>query len=157
MLPDSSPSVLDQLCAPFPSELFPRHFNPAEITSLLNTPFAASVPVTESEFLQYQPLCPGFFRADQTMSAVKLAQRLAEALYKDWPLGTPSELLYTPFWDSVGFQFPKFAGRVVGVSLVENRYVLFKQLFFKQISFLRLAHRDFSFTCGDKLQERCGH
>ena len=137
-----------------PSRLnfFPRHFNPAEITSLLNAPFAASVPVTESEFLQYQPLCPGLFRVDQTMSALKLEQRLAEALYKDWPLGTPSELLYTPFWDSVGFQFPEFAGRIVGVSLVENRYVLFKQLLFKQISFLRLAHKDFSLTCGNKLQ-----
>ncbi|CAL8466425.1 g5961 [Coccomyxa elongata] len=48
---------------------------------------------------------------------------LAAALRKPWPLGKPSEILYTSFWDAVGYGLPEFAGRLLGFDAVIDRGV----------------------------------
>ncbi|KAL0029368.1 hypothetical protein WJX77_002499 [Trebouxia sp. C0004] len=38
-----------------------------------------------------------------------------------WPTGSPTELLYTPFWATVGYGLPEVIGRQLGLNVSESR------------------------------------
>ena len=70
--------------------------------SLLTQPLAARCPVPVSQWPHYQLLAEHLFELESSTTAPRLLSALGAALHAPFPTGTPSELLYTPFWATVG-------------------------------------------------------
>lgn len=46
-----------------------------------------------------------------------------------WPIGAPSELLYTPFWETVGYGLPEDIGRQLGLNICKSIFVTLDRIF----------------------------
>ena len=120
---DDSIGVMQALFAPFPDAMFPRTLNATALAGLLGTPLACKVPLVQSQYLHANRLFPDLFCPQTTISAHDLHPFLITALQASWPKGTPTELLLTTFWDTVGYRLPEFAGEHLGIPVFENRSV----------------------------------
>jgi len=60
---------------------------------------------------------------ETTASAPLLATTLVKAVQTPWPTGPPTEFLYTPFWETVGYGLPEVIGRQLGLNISESRFV----------------------------------
>ncbi|BDA48582.1 probable crinkler effector protein 8 [Coccomyxa sp. Obi] len=122
---DRTIDVAAQLFAAFNFDGFPARLHRSELMQLLSAPLPVKVPVPGSLYPRYEELYPGLFEPSDSSTAVVLADRLAEALRKPWPRGEPpSELMYTPFWDAVGYGLPEFASGLLQFDAVVTRNVV---------------------------------
>jgi hypothetical protein len=97
---------LQQLLSRWPAEPIPA--SPAELT-------LAHQLWTDRDH-------PLFRLATSLEPAVRLCHRIIGALTAAWPAGTPSELLYTPYWNAIGYDLPEYAGKMLEFGAVVNRY-----------------------------------
>ncbi len=114
---------MDALFAPFDEATFPKQLSVPQLTKLLESPLATRVPLPPSTFQSVYQLYPDLFVQETTESAPLLAPTLVKSLQTPWPTGSPTELLYTPFWSTVGYGLPEFIGRRLGLNISENRCV----------------------------------
>ena len=121
---EDSIGVMQSLFAPFPETMFPRTLDTISVAGLLKAPLACKVPLTQSHYQHAYRLFPDLFCPETTTSAHDLHPHLITALQASWPTGTPTELLLTPFWDTVGYRLPEFAAGHLGIAASENRSVL---------------------------------
>ena len=120
---EDSIGVMQALFAPFPDTAFPRTLNAASLAGLMAAPLACRVPLPQSQCQHARRLFPDLFCPETTISAHDLHPFLVTALQASWPNGTPTELLLTPFWDTVGYKLPEFAAGHLGMPVSENRSV----------------------------------
>ncbi|KAL0035770.1 hypothetical protein WJX77_002100 [Trebouxia sp. C0004] len=60
--------------------------------------------------------------AQQQQGHTGTPQALADqSLAIAWPTGAPTELLYTPFWETVGYGLPEDIGRQLGLNISKSR------------------------------------
>ena len=121
---DGSIGVMQSLFAPFPETMFPRILDTATVSGLLGAPLACRVPLPESQYQHANRLFPDLFCPETTISAHDLHPFLITALQASWPTGTPTELLLTTFWDTVGYKLPEFAAGHLGIAVSQNRSVV---------------------------------
>ncbi len=122
-LADHSLAIMDALFAPFDEATFPRQLSVPQLTNLLESPLATRVPLPPSTFQSVHQLYPDLFVQETTASAPLLAPTLVRSLQTPWPTGSPTELLYTPFWATVGYGLPELIGRQLGLNISESRCV----------------------------------
>ncbi|KAL0032436.1 hypothetical protein WJX77_000530 [Trebouxia sp. C0004] len=120
-LADHSLAIMDALFAPFDEPTFPRQLSVLQLTKLLESPLATRVPLPPSTFQSVYQLYPDLFVQETTASAPLLAPTLVRSLQTPWPTGSPTELLYTPFWSTVGYGLPELIGRQLGLNISESR------------------------------------
>jgi len=120
---DDSIGVMQSLFAPFPETMFPRTLDITSLAGLLGAPLACRVPLPQSQYQHTNRLFPCLFCPETTVSAHDLHPFLTTALQASWPTGSPTELLLTTFWDTVGYKLPEFAARHLGIAVSENRSV----------------------------------
>jgi len=123
ILADHSLAIMDALFAPFDEATFPRQLSVPQLTNLLESPLATRVPLPPSTFQSVHQLYPDLFVQETTASAPLLAPTLVRSLQTPWPTGSPTELLYTPFWATVGYGLPELIGRQLGLNISESRCV----------------------------------
>ena len=121
---DDSIAVMQNLFAPFPETMFPRALDTTSLAGLLGAPLACRVPLTQSQYQHANRLFPDLFCPETSISAHDLHPTLITALQASWPTGSPTELLLTPFWDTVGYKLPEFAAGHLGIAVSENRLVV---------------------------------
>ena len=112
-----------KLFAAFPADAFPARLDRLKLIQLLSEPLPVKIPVPHMHYSDYEPLYPELFELDDSTKALQLFDRLVEALRKPWPDGPPSELLYSGFWDSVGYGLPEFAGKMLDFDAIVSRWV----------------------------------
>ena len=95
-------SVMEAIFAPFEEPALFHAWDPQALHSLLTQPLAARCPVPASQWPHYRLLAEDLFELESSTTAPQLLSALGAALHAPWPTGTPSELLYTPFWATVG-------------------------------------------------------
>lgn len=124
MAVDSSVEVARKLFAVFPQ--MPLELEEGRLRELLNTPPACTVPVSATELGGNLELWPMdweggalFKLAQQGEHCRKLQFMLEKALRATWPSGTPSQLLYTPYWNDVGWALPKAVADLLEVNGLE--------------------------------------
>ena len=122
-LADHSLAVMDALFAPFDEATFPRQLGVLQLIKLLESPLATRVPLPPSIYQSVHQLYPDLFIQESTASAPLLAPTLVKALQTPWLTGSPTELLYTPFWATVGYGLPEVIGRQLGLNISESRCV----------------------------------
>ena len=127
-LADHSLAIMDALFAPFDEATFPRQLSVPQLTKLLESPLATRVPLPPSTYQSVHQLYPDLFVQETTASAPLLAPTLVKSLQTPWPTGSPTELLYTPFWATVGYGLPEVIGRQLGLNISESRCVAFVQV-----------------------------
>ncbi len=118
---DNSMQIMNTLFAPFPEAAFPKRLNVPWLVTLLDAPLAAQVPVGYSTYQSVYQLYPDLFSLETDFSAPRVAPSLVTAVLMEWPTGPATELLYTPFWDFVGYNFPEVFGRRLQLSISESR------------------------------------
>ncbi|KAL3150158.1 hypothetical protein ABBQ32_000020 [Trebouxia sp. C0010 RCD-2024] len=118
---DGSIGVMQSLFAPFPETMFPRTLDTTSLAGLLGAPLACRVPLPQSQYQHANRLFPDLFCPETTISAHDLHPFLITALQASWPTGSPTELLLTTFWDTVGYKLPEFAAGHLGIAVSENR------------------------------------
>lgn len=118
---DDSIGVMQALFAPFPETTFPKTLNVTSLARLMAAPLACRVPLPQSQYQHANRLFPDLFCSETTTSAHDLHPFLITALQAPWPTGTPTELLLTPFWDTVGYKMPEFAAKHLGMAVSQNR------------------------------------
>ena len=94
-----------------------------KLIKLLESPLATRVPLPPSTCPSVHQLYPDLFVQQSTASAPLLAPTLVKALQTPWPAGSPTELLYTPFWATVGYGLPEVIDRELGLTVSESRCV----------------------------------
>ena len=114
---------MDTLFAPFDEATFPRQLSVPQLSKLLESPLATHVPLPPSTYQSVHQLYPDLFVEETTASAPLLASTLVKSLQTPWPTGSPTELLYTPFWATVGYGLPEVIGRQLGLNISESRCV----------------------------------
>ena len=114
---------MDALFAPFDEAAFPKQLSVLQLTKLLESPFATRILLPPSTFQSVHQLYPDLFVQETTASAPLLASTLMRSLQTPWPTGSPTQLLYTPFWASVGYGLPELIGRQLGLNICESRCV----------------------------------
>ncbi|DBB07141.1 TPA: hypothetical protein ACH3X1_011712 [Trebouxia sp. C0004] len=112
---------MDTLFAPFDGATFPRQLSVPQLTKLLESPLATQVPLPPSTYQSVHQLYPDLFVEETNASAPLLASTLVKSLQTPWPTGSPTELLYTPFWATVGYGLPEVIGRQLGLNVSESR------------------------------------
>ena len=122
-LADHSLAIMDALFAPFDEAAFPRQLSVPQLTKLLESPLSMRVPLPPSTYQSVHQLYPDLFAQETTASAPLLAPTLVKFLQTPWPTGSPTELLYTPFWATVGYGLPEVIGRQLGLNISESRCV----------------------------------
>ena len=115
-------SVMEAMFAPFKEPALFHAWDPQALHSLLTQPLAARCPVPASQWPHYRLLAEDLFELESSTTAPQLLSALGAALHAPWPTGTPSELLYTPFWATVGLGLPEFASSILGFDVKINRY-----------------------------------
>ena len=115
-------SVMEAIFAPFEEPALFHAWDPQALHSLLTQPLAARCPVPASQWPHYRLLAEDLFELESSTTAPQLLSALGAALHAPWPTGTPSELLYTPFWATVGLGLPEFASSILGFDVRINRY-----------------------------------
>ncbi|DBA94012.1 TPA: hypothetical protein ACH3X1_001664 [Trebouxia sp. C0004] len=118
---DDSIGVMQALFAPFSETAFPKSLNATSLAGLMAAPLACRVPLPQSQYQHAKRLFPDLFCPETTISAHDLHPFLVTALQTSWPTGTPTELLLTPFWDTVGYKMPEFAAGHLGMAVSQNR------------------------------------
>lgn len=118
---DDSIGVMQALFAPFSETAFPRTLNATSLAGLMAAPLACRVPLPQSQYQHAKRLFPDLFCPETTISAHDLHPFLVTALQALWPTGTPTELLLTTFWDTVGYKMPEFAAGHLGMAVSQNR------------------------------------
>lgn len=103
--------------------MFPRTLDTTSLAGLLGAPLACRVPLPQSQYQHANRLFPDLFCPETTISAHDLHPFLITALQASWPTGSPTELLLTSFWDTVGYKLPEFAAGHLGIAVSENRSV----------------------------------
>ena len=127
IIADMSREFADKLFAPFKVEEFPTDLRDVRLLQrLLGSPAVVPIPVPLQYMTTFGQLWmdqehPLFVSTQQGPTAVDLSLRLAQALKSAWPSGTPSELLYTSYWSSIGFDLPEFAGKLLEFPAIVNR------------------------------------
>jgi len=117
-LEDATEDVASQLCPVFPEPSFVTSLHPASIQCMLEAELQTKIPVPEAYFTTfYDSLYPGLFRSSSVDSAILLLQSVSQGLSVPLPLGRPTELYYTPFWQAIGFGLPEFICQLLGVPL----------------------------------------
>ena len=109
--------------APFEEASFPFTLQPLSLQLLLATPLAARCPIPPVLWPYYSQLANNFFEQDRTRIAPELQIVLGSALKTIEPRGSPTELLFTPFWTSVGMGLPERASSILGFDIIINRFV----------------------------------
>ncbi len=120
---EDSIGVMQALFAPFPETTFPRTLDATSLAGLMAAPFACRVPLPQSQYQHARRLFPDLFCPETTTSAHDLHPFLVTALQASWPTGTPTELLLTSFWDTVGYRLPELAAGHLGLPVSQNRSV----------------------------------
>lgn len=119
---DSSQTVIKELFAPFPANIFPLHPERAKLVQLFETPFSITVPVSQQAYVLLDKACPNLFRVDTISAAPTLEWRLATALEADFRSDNQTELSLTSFWDMVGFGLPDWAAKKLFLNISTGRY-----------------------------------
>lgn len=114
--------VMDAMFAPFEEPALFHTMDAQALHGLLSQPLAARCPVPASQWPHYRLLAEGLFELESSTTAPRLLSVLGSALHAPWPTGMPSELLYTPFWATVGLGLPEFASSILGFDVSINRY-----------------------------------
>jgi len=128
-LADHSLAVMDALFAPFDEAAFPKQLSVSNLINLLESPLATRVPLPPSTYQSVNHLYPDLFTMETTASAPLLATTLVKAVQTPWPTGPPTELLYTPFWETVGYGLPEDIGRQLGLNISKSRFVPLDRIF----------------------------
>jgi len=128
-LADQSLAVMDALFAPFDEAAFPKQLSVSNLINLLESPLATRVPLPPSTYQSVNHLYPDLFTMETTASAPLLATTLVKAVQTAWPTGAPTELLYTPFWETVGYGLPEDIGRQLGLDISKSRFVPLDRIF----------------------------
>jgi len=86
-----------------------------------------------------------------------------KSLQTPWPTGPPSELLYTPFWATVGYGLPEVIGCQLGLNISESGCVALGRVLIldyqhisKTVAFCRNTE-DTSITVPDKRRDYVQH
>jgi hypothetical protein len=119
----------DRLFVPFSEAEFPRQLEPLRLQQLLVRSPATLIPVSAQNLNTTRQLWtdqdhPLFTPATSDQAAGRLWARLIMALDASWPSGMPSELLYTPYWNAIGYDLPEYAGKMLEFGAVVNRYAV---------------------------------
>ena len=109
--------------APFEEASFPLTLQPLALQQLLATPLAARCPIPPVLWPYFNQLASNLFEQDPTRIAPELQIALGSALKTREPRGSPTELLLTPFWTSLGVGLPELASAILGLDIVINRFV----------------------------------
>jgi hypothetical protein len=120
-LVDATEEVANQLCPVFPESLFVTSLHAASIQCMLEAELQTKIPVPDAYLMLYTNLYPGLFRSSSVDSAFALLQSVSHGLSVPLPLGRPTELYYTPFWQAVGFGLPEFICQLLSVPLDSSR------------------------------------
>ena len=120
---DPTIEIAGQLFAAFPVDAFPARLDRLRLIQLLNEPLSVKVPVLRPLYPWYRALHPELFEPDDSRAAAELSCRLEQALRQKWPLGVPSETLYTGFYNIVGYDLPEYAGELLGFDATVSRCV----------------------------------
>jgi len=118
---DAPEEVANQLCPVFPESLFVTSLHAASIQCMLEAELQTMIPVPDAYLMLYTNLYPGLFRSSSVDSAFALLQSVSHGLSVPLPLGRPTELYYTPFWQAVGFGLPEFICQLLSVPLDSSR------------------------------------
>ncbi len=138
-LPDHSRAIMNALFAPFDEATFPRQLSVPQLSKLLESPLAAHVPLPPSTYQSVHQLYPDLFVEETIASAPLLASTLVNSLQTPWPTGSPTELLYTPFWAAVGYGLPEVIGRQLGLNISQSRCVALVQVLRLEGALARLS------------------
>ncbi len=88
---------------------------------MLEAELQTKIPVPDAYLMLYTNLYPGLFRSSSVDSAFALLQSVSHGLSLPLPLGRPTELYSTPFWQAVGFGLPEFICQLLSVPLDSSR------------------------------------
>ena len=128
-LSNDSFNLAASLFAPFREQDFPLVCSADVLIRLLKQPPAASVPVPQSLLTECQSSWTDWqhplFMPEGMTCAPALYPLLHNAICCPLPRGRPSELLLTPFWNSIGMHFPERIGPLLGLDFVIDRWVYF--------------------------------
>ena len=116
--------IAAQLFAPFTLHQFTLRLDHSLLKGMLQSSPTCRVPLPQSVLSAAQrEWSPPWGPLESAHSAYHLGVLLTNALRLHWPMGTPSELLYTGSWDMLGMALPEAVGSMLKLPLQICRYV----------------------------------